>query len=75
MEINEFDVSLGVIVTRLLSEEEASQIVVKNDLENASISYSLDDTYEQKIASVTFQYLARGHSQEEAESLAANFVR
>jgi hypothetical protein len=63
------------MVSRVLSEEEASQIIVKNDLEHASISYSLDDTYEQKIASVTFQYLARGHSQEEAEFLAASLVR
>jgi hypothetical protein len=75
MEITEFDVSLGQLVTRTLSAEEEAELTAINNRGLLSISYSLEDSREDQITSVVAQYISKGYSQEKAESLAANFVR
>jgi hypothetical protein len=75
MEITEFDVSLGQLVTRTLSAEEEAELTAINNRGLLSISYSLEDSREDQVSSVISQYVSKGYSQEEAEFLAASLVR
>ena len=75
MEITEFDVSLQQLVTRTLTQEEADMITFAHNKGLNAVKYNIDDTYEDKIASVTAQYIELGYSQEKAEELAVKFVR
>ena len=75
MEIIEFDVSLGQLVTRTLSAEEEADLIFIQNRGIFDITYSLQDSREDQVSSVISQYVLKGYSQEEAESLAASFVR
>jgi hypothetical protein len=58
----------------LSAEEEADLIFIQNR-GIFDITYSLQDSREDQVSSVISQYVLKGYSQEEAESLAASFVR
>ena len=75
MEITEFDVSLGQLVTRTLSAEEEADLVFIQNRGILDITYNPEDSHEDQITSVVAQYISKGYSQEKAESLAASFVR
>lgn len=75
MEITEFDVSLGQLVTRTLSAEEEAEIIAIQNAGLKIISYSIEDSYEDKVASVKAQYMEWGHSEEDAEAFAIGFVK
>lgn len=75
MEITEFDVSLGKLVTRTLTAQEEADILAINSMGVINFSYNIEDSYENKIASVKAQYMAIGKTEEEAEAFAINFVR
>lgn len=74
MEITEFDVSLNQLVTRILSIEEEEDLLFIQNRGVLDISYDLEDSYEDRLASVVAQYVSKGYSQEEAESKAILFV-
>ena len=74
MEITEFDVSLGQLVTRILSAEEEADLSFIQNRGILDISYNPEDSHEDQIASVIAQYISKGYSQEEAEFLANNLV-
>lgn len=75
MEITEFDVLLGQLVTRILSAEEEADLTFIQNRGIVDIIYNHEDSREDQITSVVAQYISKGYSQEEAESLAASFVR
>lgn len=74
MEITEFDVSLGQLVTRTLSAEEEADILAIQNAGLKMVSYDIEDTREDKITAVIQQYMDMGYSQAEAASMAEKFV-
>ena len=74
MEITEFDVSQGKLVTRTLSAEEEAEIMA---IQNAGLKvfhYSVEDSHQDKINMLVSQYKSAGYSQEESESKAILIV-
>ena len=75
MEITEFDVFLGQLVTRTLSPEEEADILAIQNMGVRVFNYNIEDSYEDKIASVKAQYLAFGYTEEQSQAFAVNFVK
>lgn len=74
MEITEFDVSLGQLVTRTLSAQEEADILAIQNAGLNMISYNVEDTREDKITAVIQQYMSMGYSQAQAADMAEKFV-
>ena len=70
MEITEFDVSQGRLITRTLSVEEESEIIAIQNAGLKVFSYNVEDSYQDKFNMLVSQYESAGYTREEAESTA-----
>ena len=74
MEITEFDVSQGKLVTRTLSAEEESEIMAIQNAGLKMFSYNIEDSYQDKINMLSYQYESVGYTEEEAIEIAKKIV-
>ena len=73
MKITEYNVALQQLIERDLTQEEID--FFNSPMSKSSIvKWNLVDSKEDQILDIISQYVAKGHSQQEAESLANNLV-
>jgi hypothetical protein len=70
MEITEFDVSQGKLITRTLSAEEEAEIMAIQNAGLKVFNYNVEDSYQDKFNMLVSQYESAGYAKEEAESTA-----
>jgi hypothetical protein len=70
MEITEFDVSQGKLITRTLSAEEEAEIMAIQNAGLKVFSYNVEDAYQDKFNMLVSQYESAGYTREDAESTA-----
>jgi hypothetical protein len=68
MEITEFDVSQGKLITRTLSAEEEAEIMAIQNAGLKVFSYNVEDAYQDKFNMLVSQYESAGYTREDAES-------
>ena len=73
MKITEYNVALQQLVERELTQEEIDFFNSPTS-KGLAVKWNLEDSKENQILDIVSQYVARGHSQQEAESLAINLV-
>lgn len=66
MEITEFDVSQGKLITRTLSAEEEAEIMAIQNAGLKMFSYNVEDSYDDKLNMLVSQYESAGYSNEQA---------
>ena len=66
MEITEFDVSQGKLITRTLSAEEEAEIMAIQNAGLKMFRYNVEDSYDDKLNMLISQYESAGYSNEEA---------
>jgi len=74
MEITEFDVSQGKLVTRTLSAEEEADIMAIQNAGLKMFSYNVEDSYQDKVDMLVSQYESAGYTKEEATDIAKKIV-
>ena len=74
MEITEFDVSQGKLVTRTLSAEEEADIMAIQNAGLKMFSYNVEDSYQDKVDMLVSQYECEGYTKEEATDIAKKIV-
>ena len=66
MEITEFDVSQGKLITRTLSAEEEAEIMAIQNAGLKMFRYNVEDSYDDKLNMLISQYESAGYSNEQA---------
>ena len=66
MEITEFDVSQGKLITRTLSAEEEAEIMAIQNAGLKMFRYNVEDSYDDKLNMLVSQYESAGYSNEQA---------
>ena len=74
MEITEFNVSQGKLVTRTLSAEEEADIMAIQNAGLKMFSYNVEDSYQDKVDMLVSQYESAGYTKEEATDIAKKIV-
>ena len=73
MKITEYNVALQQLIERDLTQEEIDFFNITMS-KSSIVKWNLVDSKEDQILDIISQYVAKGHSQQEAESLANNLV-